>query len=145
MKTIKKLADELKISKQKLYRYVKEKHINDVVVVDGKFLIDDTLEKALKKAFKTSKTKDNSTDKVHHNSESKPHQISHQNKDSDAEMIKFLKEELKRAHDRTDHLQKMLENQQILMLKNQERLENLEYLPQKKHTILSFFKSKKGD
>lgn len=70
---------------------------------------------------------------MHHNSESKPHQISHQNKDSGAEMIKFLKEELKRAHDRTVLLQKMLENQQILMLKNQERLEKLEYSIPKKN------------
>lgn len=38
-------------------------------------------------------------------------------------MIKFLKDELNREHDRNDHLQKMIENQQVLMLKNQEILE----------------------
>lgn len=40
-------------------------------------------------------------------------------------MIKFLKDELKRAHDRNDHLQKMIENQQVLMLKNQEMFDLL--------------------
>ncbi len=126
MKTIKKLAEELKISKQKLYRHIKDNHINDVVVVDGKFLVNDSLEKTLKRAFKDSISANNRKQKLNQDSASTPHHKSNQNSAIDSEMIKFLKDELKRAHDRNDHLQKMLENQQILMLRDKEKIERLE-------------------
>lgn len=126
MKTIKTLAEELKISKQKLYRYIKDKHINDVVVIDGKFLVNDSLEKTLKKTFKELRSSNNRTEKPHQNSASTQHHKSNQNSEFDTDMIRFLKDELKRAHDRNDHLQKMLENQQILMLRDKEIIESLE-------------------
>lgn len=126
MKTIKTLAEELKISKQKLYRYIKDKHINDVVVIDGKFLVNDSLEKTLKKTFKELRSSNNGTEKPHQSYASKQHHKSNQISANDAEMIKFLKDELKRAHDRNDHLQKMLENQQILMLRDKEKLDYIE-------------------
>lgn len=126
MKTIKTLAEELKISKQKLYRYIKDKHINDVVVIDGKFLVNDSLEKTLKKTFKELMASNNRNEKPHQTSASKQHHKSNQNSAFDTDMIRFLKDELKRAHDRNDHLQKMLENQQILMLRDKEIIESLE-------------------
>ncbi|MDD5842300.1 MAG: NAD(P)-binding domain-containing protein, partial [Solobacterium sp.] len=47
----KALADELNISKQKLYRYIKKNHINDVHHDAGVMYIDDALESAIKSVF----------------------------------------------------------------------------------------------
>ena len=51
MKTIKTVADELGISKQRLYRYIKKHCISDVHRDSGVMYITDTLESDIKTAF----------------------------------------------------------------------------------------------
>lgn len=113
-KTIKQVADDLKINKQKLYRYIKRNHINDVHQVKSVIYIDDALERTLKSIF----LKSSASFDVHQN---------HINDTSnDAEIINLLKKELEKSHKRNEHLQKLLENQQVLTLKAQEKVEILE-------------------
>lgn len=54
MKTIKQVADEIGISKQRLYRYIKKHRISDVHHDAGVIYITDTLESDVKKLFSKS-------------------------------------------------------------------------------------------
>lgn len=113
-KTIKQLADELGVSKQKLYRYIKKNHIIDVHQVESVIYIDDALESTLKSMFFKNTTSSDS------------HQKHINDLSNDAEIINLLKNELEKSHKRNEHLQQLLENQQILTLKAQEKIEVLE-------------------
>lgn len=50
MKTIKQIADELKINKQKVARYIKKNNIH-ITLIESVIHIDDTEEKAIKEHF----------------------------------------------------------------------------------------------
>ena len=60
MKTIKELADELNIDKQRVYRYVKKNCINEVYQQDGIMYISEAIELLIKQQFKTSNVSSNS-------------------------------------------------------------------------------------
>lgn len=119
MKTVKQLADELNISKQKLYRYIKKNHISDVHHDAGVMYIDDALESTIKSAFEQSE--------AHHEA----HHEAHQNHINDAvfdALLKQLEEKDKQINELNQRLaesNKLLDQEQQLNGNNQKRLEEL--------------------
>lgn len=51
MKTIKQIADELGIDKQRVYRYIKKNHINEAHKKNGVMYYDEAVEGSIKMAF----------------------------------------------------------------------------------------------
>ena len=56
MKTLKQIADEIGVSKQRVYRFIKKNHINDVHHEAGIIYISDTLEELIKSHFQKNNT-----------------------------------------------------------------------------------------
>ena len=50
-KTIKQIADELGIDKQRVYRYIKKNHINEAHQKNGVMYYDEVVESSIKRAF----------------------------------------------------------------------------------------------
>lgn len=96
-KTVLQLANEIGISKQRLYRYIK-KHISDVHQINGVMYITDAEETLIKSKF----FKNSVSDEVHHDS------------DFDA-VIDVLKRQL-------DEKDKQIEKLQAILLQTQENL-----------------------
>lgn len=65
-KTIKQIADELQIPKQKVYRYIKSNHIKEEHQENGVMYYDETAEMAIKYAF-LQRTVSNETSETHQN------------------------------------------------------------------------------
>ena len=110
MKTIKQVADELHIPKQRLYRYIKSHHINDIHQVESTMYIDDILENKLKQHFKSTTTSSES----------------HQNTSNDA-VIDTLMIQLKKKDEQIEKLQQLLDQEQQLHLQTQNKLLLLEH------------------
>lgn len=133
-KTIKQVADEIGISKQKLYRYIKANHINEVHHDVGVIYIDDALESLLKQHFL-----DNDT-----------HRDAHQNTSNDTVLIQsleaqieLLKDQLKKKDEQIVKSQELLKNQQVLTLQANQKIELLEQKEEKevyKKTIFGLYK-----
>ena len=139
MKTIKQLSDELKISKQKLYRYVKANHINEVHHDAGVIYIDETLETLLKQHFSKNDT----------------FHDTHQNVSNDTVLIRSLeeqivqlKEQLKEKDRQIERNQELLKNQQVLTLQANQKIELLENKEEEKEvfkkTIFGLYKKIKN-
>ena len=62
-KTIKQIADELGLNKQKIYRYIKNNHINEAHQKNGMMYYDDVAESIIKQAF----LKNSVSDEAHQN------------------------------------------------------------------------------
>lgn len=110
MKTIKQLADELGISKQKLYRYIKTNHINDVHRIESTIYIDDVLENQIKQHFTENTTSSDA----------------HQNTSNDA-VIDTLMMQLRKKDEQIEKLQQLLDQEQQLHLQTQNKLMLLEH------------------
>ncbi len=65
-KTIRQIADELQIPKQKVYRYIKSNHIKEEHQENGVMYYDETAEMAIKYAF-LQRTVSNETSETHQN------------------------------------------------------------------------------
>ena len=113
MKTIKQLAEELEISKQKLYRYIKSHHINDAHQTASVIYIDDVLESKLKQHFLSETVSDD----VHHDA--------HQTASNDA-VIEALLMQLQKKDEQIETLQKLLDQEQQLHAMVQNELKVLE-------------------
>lgn len=113
MKTIKQVAEELEISKQKLYRYIKSHHINDAHQTASVIYIDDVLESKLKQHFLSETVSDD----VHHNA--------HQTASNDA-VIEALLMQLQKKDEQIETLQKLLDQEQQLHAMVQNELKVLE-------------------
>ena len=59
-KTIKQIADELGLNKQKIYRYIKNNHINEAHQKNGMMYYDDVAEIIIKQAFLKNSVSDES-------------------------------------------------------------------------------------
>jgi len=103
MKTIKQIADEIGIDKQKIYRYVKKNHINDVHQKNGVMYIDEVIETIIYKEF-------NAND-AHHD----VHQ-NHINEAVDDVLIEILKKELDSKNEQILNMQKLLDQEQQLRM-----------------------------
>lgn len=113
MKTIKEVAEELEISKQKLYRYIKSHHINDAHQTASVIYIDDVLESKLKQHFLSETVSDD----VHHDA--------HQTASNDA-VIEALLMQLQKKDEQIETLQKLLDQEQQLHAMVQNELKVLE-------------------
>ena len=113
MKTIKQVAEELEISKQKLYRYIKSHHINDAHQTASVIYIDDVLESKLKQHFLSETVSDD----VHHDA--------HQTASND-EVIEALLMQLQKKDEQIETLQKLLDQEQQLHAMVQNELKVLE-------------------
>ena len=65
MKTLKQMADELGVSKQRLYRFVKQEGISEVHQENKTMYYDETAEKAIRNAFENSDTRYDTADVNH--------------------------------------------------------------------------------
>lgn len=139
MKTIKQVSDELKISKQKLYRYIKANHINEVHHNAGVIYIDETLETLLKQHFFKND--------IHHDT--------HQSISNDTALIQSLeaqieqlKEQLKEKDRQIERNQELLKNQQVLTLQANQKIELLENKEEEKEvykkTVFGLYKKIKN-
>lgn len=125
MKTIKQVADEIGISKQKLYRYVKAHHINDVHRIESTIYIDDVLENKLKQHF----------------TENIASADTHQNTSNDA-VIDTLMMQLKKKDEQIEKLQQLLDQEQQLHLQTQNKLLLLEHKEEEQQEEKKSFWSK---
>lgn len=135
MKTIKNVADELGISKQKLYRYIKSNYINEVHHETNVMYIDDVLENKLKQHFKSIETHHDTTQ----NTSNDTQVIQSLN-----DMISHLKEQIKEKDKQLEMNQELLKNQQILTLQANQKIELLEHQEEEKEeykkTIFGLYK-----
>lgn len=113
-KTIKQIADELKIDKQKVYRYIKKNHINEAHQKNGVMYYDDAAEMLIKQAFIQNITSNEAHQEVH--------QEVHQNHINEAVIDVLLKQ--------SEMLQKELEikNKQIISLQEENKKLNRELM-----------------
>lgn len=98
-KTIKQIADEVKVPKQKVYRYIKSNHINEAHQKNGVMYYDDAVISIVKAAF------------VQETALSEAHHEVHQKRINDAvgdAVIDILKIELISKNKQIEELQKEL-------------------------------------
>lgn len=105
MKTIRQLAEELGISKQKVYRYIKKNCINEALQRNGMMYYDEAVENLLKMEFLKNVT----SSKVHHEA--------FQNSSNDAGMMQFLKLQLQVKDQQIEQLQDQI-SQLTMALEN---------------------------
>lgn len=106
-KTVLQVANEIGISKQRLYRYIKN-HITDVHQIDGVIYIDEVAETLIKSQF----LKDNTSSDVHHDS--------HHDAAFDV-VIETLKKQLEQKD-------RQIENLQTALLQEQENVKMAQQL-----------------
>jgi len=111
-KTIKEIANDLDIDKQKVYRFIKSSHINEVHRDASTFYYDEAAEKLIKEHFSV---KNASSDASRFTSS-----------DVVNDEVEFLRNELKHRTAQMDMLQKLLDQQQQLTLQANKKIEQLE-------------------
>lgn len=107
--TLKQIADELGISKQKVYRYVKEHHINEARQSGQTKWYDDTAQAQIKAHFLTT------------TASAEPHHEAHQDSVYDA-----LLKQLEIKDSQIAELQRLLDQEQKLHAMAQAKIELLE-------------------
>lgn len=140
-KTIKQIADELQIDKQKVYRYIKSHHINEVyqeALQKNKVKhYDEVAQEQIKKAFaiknESKRSTSKSTSKVHHESVN----------EALFDTIKMLQEELKKKNEQIENLHTLLDQEQKLRLVAEEKTLKIE--EKKEETKKRFFSFWKKD
>lgn len=105
MKTIKQLSEELGVSKQKVYRYIKKNCINEALQRNGMMYYDEAVEVLLKREL----LKNSASSEVHHEA--------HQTASNDAEMMQFLKQQLQVKDQQIEQLQDQI-SQLTMALEN---------------------------
>lgn len=119
-KTIKQIADELGISKQRVYRYIKNNHINEAHQKNGVMYYNEVEETFIKSAFNKNNT---STD---------VRQDLHQTTSTDIALKQFeviidtLKKQIETKDAQINQLQQLLDQQQRLTLAQLEQKEILQ-------------------
>jgi hypothetical protein len=140
-KTIKEIADELQIDKQKVYRYIKANHINEALreahQKNNVKYYDEAAQMKIKKAFAAKSTShqtaSKSTSKVHHESVN----------EALFDTIKMLQEELKKKNEQIENLHTLLDQEQKLRLVAEEKILKIE--EKKEETKKRFFSFWKKD
>lgn len=108
-KTLKQIADELNISKQKVYRYVRDNHINEAVQDGQTKRYSEAVQQQIKSHFLKNK----------------PHYESHHEPHHDAVYDALLKQ-LEIKDKQIEQLQQLLDQEQKLNGMNQQKIELLE-------------------
>lgn len=124
MKTIKQIADELGVSKQKVYRFIVKNHITASSEMKQSKLYDEAVEKLIKQGF--------SANEPHQ----KPHHEVHQNHINDAvseAVIELLRQELEQKNEQLKEkdrqiaqLQKLIDQEQQLHMVTERKFQLLE-------------------
>lgn len=99
MKTTKQIADDIGVSKQRIYRYIKKHHIKESQQENGVMYYDDVAENLIKQAFSEMDEHQGSTSEAH------------QEHINDT-LIDILREELERKDKQISELQKIIVKQQ---------------------------------
>lgn len=121
IKTTKQIADELQVSKQQVYRFIKKNEIKEVLQRNGKMYYDEAVQELIKQNFRENE--------AHRESIHEAHQKHFQNASSEAgqndlkEVIEILKQQLEAKDKQISELNKALDQQQQLNLKTLEELE----------------------
>ena len=139
-KTIKQIADELQIDKQKVYRYIKSHHISEAhheAHQKGKTkYYDEVAQEQIKKAFaiknESKRSTSKSTSKVHHEAVN----------EALNETIKLLQNELVMKNQQIENLHTLLDQEQKLRLVAEEKVLKIEDKEEHKKRFFSFFKKK---
>lgn len=128
MKTIKQIADELGVSKQKVYRYIVKNHITASSEVKQSKLYDDVAEKLIKQGF--------FKDEPHQ----RPRHEAHQNRINDVvcdtvsdAVFKLLRNELEQKNEQLrekdqqiEQLHKLIDQEQQLRMVTEQKLQLIE-------------------
>ena len=104
MKTIKEIADFLKIDKQKVYRYIRQNHINEAHQKSGVMYYDEAVESEIISHF----TKIATSTEVHQN------HIKSTSSDMVIDvLVNMLKQELEVKNEQIEKLQEQLETERM--------------------------------
>lgn len=128
MKTIKQIADEVGVDKQKVYRYIKknqikevhQKYINEALQKNGVKYYDETVEILIKQAF----CEDSASNEVHRET--------HQNHINEAVFDALLKrfetveKELEDKNNQIEYLHKLLDQEQQLRMVTEQKIQLIE-------------------
>ena len=137
-KTIKQIADELQIDKQKVYRYIKSHHISEAhheAHQKGKTkYYDEVAQTQIKKAFaektKSKRSTSKSTSDLHHEALN----------EALLDTIEMLKNELKIKNEQIEKMHVLLDQEQKLRLVAEDMIHALEDKEETKKRFFSFWK-----
>ena len=137
-KTIKQIADELQIDKQKVYRYIKANHINEALreahQKNNVKYYDEVAQEQIKKAFaeksESHQTASKSTSKVHHESVN----------EALLDTIEMLKNELKVKNEQIEKMHVLLDQEQKLRLVAEDMIHALEDKEEPKKRFFPFWR-----
>lgn len=120
MKTIKQIADELGIDKQRVYRYIKKNHISEAHQKNGVMYYDEAVESSIKQAF--------SENEPHQESASSDTVIDVLMKQSEMlqKELEIKNKQIEELNDRLAESQKLLNQQQQLNAIAEQKLMLLE-------------------
>lgn len=121
-KTIKQIADEIGIDKQKVYRYIKKNHINEALNDKGVMYYDEISQRLIKREFATNKSS---------NSDSKS-DFNDVIIDTLLSQFSMLKDELDSKNIQIAEMQKLLDQEQQLRMAEHQRVLQLEEKKEKK-------------
>ena len=117
MKTIKQIADDLGLDKQKVYRYIKKNHINEAHQKGQVMWFDDAVESSIKKAFFDKTT----SNEPHHDV------VQSASNDTASDVVDaVLLDQIKLLQEENRELRKLLSQEQELHARLQERITLLE-------------------
>lgn len=135
-KTIKQIADELQVDKQKVYRYIKSHHINEAHreahQKNNVKYYDEAAQTQIRKAFETKSTSKRSTSK----STSKVHHEAVNEALNDT--IKLLQNELAMKNQQIENLHTLLDQEQKLRLVAEEKVLKIEEKSEPKKRFFLF-------
>lgn len=118
-KTMKQIADDLGVSKQRVYRHIKKNHINEAHQENGVMYYDEAVQEQIKQAFAENEAYREAHHEAHHEAHQK-----HINDTVNEALLKQLEEkdrqiaELMKLLDQSQQLQAISE-QKILLLEEQ--------------------------
>jgi len=123
-KSIREIAEELNVDKQKVYRFIKKNHINEVHQNHIKTTSVKQYDEAVQKQIKQGIFKNEAHQKSHHEA--------HQNHINDVvldvvlKQSEMLKKELEEKNKQINELQKLLDQEQQLRMAEHQRVLQLE-------------------
>lgn len=115
-KTIKQIADELNVNKQRVYRYIKKNHITEAHQKNGVMYYDENAQKQITSYFRMVELENITSEKT----------LASASFDVILKQSEMLKNELEAKNEQIAQLQKLLDQQQQLNAMTAQKLEMLE-------------------
>lgn len=115
-KTIKQIADELNVNKQRVYRYIKKNHITEAHQKNGVMYYDENAQKQITSYFRRVELENITSEKS----------LASASFDVLLKQSEMLKNELEAKNEQIAQLQKLLDQQQQLNAMTAQKLEMLE-------------------